>query len=153
MSAQEDAAHALEDAVAELRAAIERCPESEWHAVLPNGWTRAATAMHCAMGNDTGTAWIAYLVQGRDILDTPDFNDRMNARGAERNRLASKEEVLFALERSTERATRYIGSLTEEELERTANFAMANREASAARFLGGLGRHIRGHTEQFRAGL
>ena len=153
MSRQEEGIADLERAVADLRLEVERCPDAEWLAVLPNGWTRAAMVMHCAAGNDTGTAWIAYLASGRDILDTPDFNDRMNARGAERNQSVTKDEALATLARTTERAARYIASLTDEELDRPANFGMANREASAARFLGGLARHIRGHTEQFRAAI
>lgn len=153
MSAKEEAVRELEAAVADLRTEVERCPDAEWHAVLPNGWTRAAVVMHCAMGNNVGTAWIAYLASGRDILDTPDFNDRMNARGAERNQSVTKDEALATLARTADRAARYIGSLTDEELDRPAHFGMASREASAARFVAGLGRHIRGHTEQFKAGL
>jgi DinB superfamily len=153
MSRQEDAARALEAAVEDLRAAIEGCPDEEWHAVTANGWTRAAIAMHCAMGNDVGTAWIAFLVSGRDILDDPDFHDRMNARVADRTRLASKQEALEALARTSERARSYVLGLADEELDRPARHGIAQREMTAGQFLANFGRHVRGHTEQFRAGL
>lgn len=153
MSRQEDAIRDLESAVEDLQAAIDSCPDAEWHAVVPNGWTRAAIAMHCAMGNDVATAWIAYLISGRDIVDTPEFHDRMNGLVAERTRLATKEETLAALRRSNDRAAGYFRSLTEEELDTRAHHGLAGREMTAAQFLPGLGRHIRQHTEQFKAGL
>ncbi len=109
--------------------------------------------MYAGMGNDVATAWIAYLISGRDILDTPDFHDRMNGRLADRTRSDTKQEVLETLERTTARATDYIASLTDEELDMPANFGIAERDTTARRFLPGLARHIRGHTEQFRAGL
>jgi hypothetical protein len=153
VSVHEDALQELRAAVADLRAEIERCPESEWLAVVPNGWTRAAVAMHAAMGNDVATAWIAYLISGRDILDTADFHDRMNGRLADRTRSVTRGEVLDTLERTTERATDYISSLTDDELDMPANFGIAQRDTTARRFLPGLARHIRGHTDQFKAGL
>lgn len=109
--------------------------------------------MYAGMGNDVATAWIAYLISGRDILDTTDFHDRMNGRLADRRRSDTKQEVLETLERTTARATDYIASLTDEELDMPANFGIAERDTTARRFLPGLARHIRGHTEQFRAGL
>jgi len=153
VSLQDDAVQDLESAVADLRAEIDRCPDAEWHAVLPNGWTRAAVAMHCAMGNDVGTAWMAYLVSGRDILDTADFHDAMNGRVADRTRSATKEEALEALARTTDRATHYVRLFTDEELDRPANFGIAQRETTARRFVSNLGRHVREHTEQLKAGL
>ncbi|HET7419873.1 MAG TPA: DinB family protein [Candidatus Dormibacteraeota bacterium] len=153
MSRQEEAAKALEAAVEDLRVEIERCPDSEWHAVVPNGWTRAAVAMHCAMGNDVGTAWIAYFVSGRDILDDAEFHNRMNGRVADRTGQATKKEALAALARTTERARRYLLSLSDEELDQPARHGIAEREMTAGQFLANMGRHVRGHTEQFKAGL
>jgi hypothetical protein len=153
MSRQEDAAQALEAAVKDLRAVIERCSDAEWHAAVPNGWTRAAVAMHCATGNDTGTGWMAYMVSGRDIPDDGDFHNRMNDRAAERNRLASKKEVLAALDRTTERARRFVLSLADEELDRSVQFGVIDQQRTAAQFLANMGRHVRGHTEQFKEGL
>ena len=153
VSRQEDAARALEAAVADLRAAIEGCPDEEWHVVTANGWTRAAIAMHCAMGNDVGTAWMAFMVSGRDILDDSEFHDRMNARVADRTRLASKKEAFEALTRTSERARSFVLALTDEELERPARHGIAEREMTAGQFMANFGRHVRAHTEQFRAGL
>lgn len=153
MSRQEDAARALEAAIDDLAAEVRDCPDAAWHEVLPNGWTRAAVAMHCAMGNDVGTAWMAYFVSGRDIRDDSDFHDRMNGRVADRTQHATKEEALAALERSSERARRYVLSLGDDELDRPAHFGLAGREVTGAQFLATFGRHVRGHTEQFKAGL
>jgi DinB family protein len=153
MSRQEDAARALEAAVEDLRAAIESCPDEAWHAVTANGWTRAAIAMHCAMGNDVGTAWIAYLVSGRDILDDGDFHDRMNGRVADRTAQATKKEALAALDRTRERARRYLLALSDEELDRPARHGILERELTAGQFIANMGRHVRGHTDQFKAGL
>jgi hypothetical protein len=150
---QDEAIRDLDAAVEELLGEIERCPDSDWHGVVPNGWTRAAIAMHCAMGNDVATAWIAYLVSGRDIVDTPDFHDRMNGLVAERTRMATKEEARALLRRSTDRAAGYFRSLNDEELDQRAHHGLAGRETTAGQFLPGLARHVRGHTEQFRAGL
>ena len=149
----EDSVRDLEAAVDDLETEIERCPDQEWHAVTSNGWTRAAIAMHCAMGNDVATAWIAYLISGREILDTPDFHDRMNGLVAERTREATKDEAIAALRRSTNRAAGYFRSLTDDELGQPARFGLAGREVTAGQFLPGLARHVRRHTEQFKAGL
>lgn len=109
--------------------------------------------MHCAVGNNVGTGWIAFMVSGRDILDDADFHDRMNGRLADRTQAVTKDEVLAALERTTARATRYVASLTDAELDQTANFGISQRDLTARRFMGGLGRHIRGRVEQFKTGL
>lgn len=153
MSQTEDSVRDLEFAVGDLEREIERCPDQEWNAVTSNGWTRAAIAMHCAMGNDVATAWIAYLISGREILDTPDFHDRMNGLVAERTREATKEEAIAALRRSTNRAAGYFRSLTEDELARQARFGVGERDVTAGQFLPGLGRHVRRHTEQLKEGL
>lgn len=63
----------------------------------------------------------------------------MNGRLAGRTQAATKDEVL--------------ASLTNDELDQPANFGISQRDLSARRFIGGLGRHIRGHGEQFKAGL
>lgn len=52
--------------------------------------------MHCAVGNNVGTGWIAFMVSGRDILDDADFHDRMNGRLADRTQAVTKDEVLGA---------------------------------------------------------
>jgi len=153
MSRQDDAIRELESSVDDLLAAIDSCPDSEWHAVVPNGWTRAAVAMHCATGNDTATGWLGYLISRREILDTPDFHDRVNGEAAERHRLASKKEVQSALKRSTARTTRYIRSLTDDEVDRPARHGLGGRDMTAASFLPTFSRHIRQHTEQFRSGF
>ena len=143
----------LDSAIDDLAAAIESCPDEKWHDVVANGWTRAAVAMHCAMGNDVGTAWIAYFVCGRDILDTGDFHDQMNGRVADRTRQATKVEALEALARTTERARRYVLALTDDELDLPARHGIAQREMSAGQFLANFGRHVRTHTEQLKEGL
>ena len=153
MSRQEDAAAALEAAIDDLVAEVRDCPDAAWHDVVANGWTRAAVAMHCAMGNDVGTAWIAYFVSGRDILDTAEFHDQMNGRVADRTRSATKDEALRALARSTERARSYVLALSDEELDRPARHGIAEREMTAGQFLANFGRHVRQHTEQFKTGL
>lgn len=153
MSRQEDAAQALEAAIHDLMAEVRGCPDAAWHDVLPNGWTRAAVAMHCAMGNDVGTAWLAYFVSGRDILDTSDFHDQMNGRVADRTLSATKDEALETLARTTARARSYVLALSDEELDRPARHGIAEREMTAGQFLGNFGRHVRAHTEQFKAGL
>ena len=153
MSRQDDAVRELELAVEDLLTEIDRCPDADWHAVVPNGWTRAAIAMHCATGNDTATGWLGYFLSRREILDTPEFHDRMNHEAAVRNELASKEEVRSALRRSTTRTTQYILALTDEEVDRSARHGLAGRDLSPATFLPTFSRHIRQHTEQFKEGL
>ena len=153
MSRQDDAIRELESAVQDLLAAIDACPDAEWHAVVPNGWTRAAVAMHCATGNDTATGWLGYFISRREILDTPDYHNRTNDEAAERHRLASKQDVASALKRSTGRTAQYIRTLTDEEVDRPARHGLGGREMTAATFLPTFSRHIRQHTEQFREGL
>lgn len=143
----------LDSAVKDLLAEIDTCPDADWHAVVSNGWTRAAVAMHCATGNDIATGWLGYFLSRREILDTTEFHNRMNQDAAARHELASKEEVRSALRRSTTRTTQYILSLTDEEVERTARHGLAGRDLSPATFLPTFSRHIRQHTEQFKEGL
>src|SRR4029077_17807299 len=94
-----------------------------------------------------------FMVSGRDILDDSEFHDRMNARVADRTRLASKKEAFEALTRTSERARSFVLALTDEELERPARHGIAEREMTAGQFMANFGRHVRAHTEQFRAGL
>ncbi len=149
MSRQESAVRELESAVADLLTAIEAISDGEWHGVAPaTGWTRGATVMHVAMGNDTAAAWTAFLISHREVLDTPEFHDSVNNEAADRYQHVSKAEAVATLQRSTERTAHFLRSLTDAEIDRPTRHGVAGRDLTAGHFLPNFARHVRLHTKQ-----
>jgi DinB superfamily len=149
MTRQEDAVREFEAAVGDLLTTVDSISDAEWHGVAPaTGWTRAATVMHVAMGNDTAAAWMAFLISHREILDTPEFHDRINNEAADRYQHVSKAEAMATLQRSAERTAHFLRSLTDDEIDRLTRHGVADRDLTAGQFMPNFARHVRLHTKQ-----
>ncbi len=146
MSNQEQAARQLEAVAAEPTNYIQQCPDADWDAVsATEGWTRAAVAYHCAVGNDVALGWICQMLDRRRIYETGETHNAANAADAQRHGLATKAEAVQTLRRTTLRTSEFLRSLTDEELERSAFHGVANRELSVGQFIVNFSRHMRGH--------
>jgi hypothetical protein len=154
MTPQETAASNLRAAAAEVEAFIRECPDEIWHRPSPHdGRTVASLAYHCAAGNDVAQGWICQVLAGRKILETADEHNAYNAAEAVRSADMSKADALAMLARTTERATHFVSSLTDEELERHASFGISGRELMVGRFLSNYGGHMRDHLEEMKASV
>jgi DinB superfamily len=148
MNKQDAAAAELEGAAAAVRAFIDQCPEEVWsRAAADDGRTVASLAYHCAAGNDLALGWICQMLSLRPINETNQTHNAFNEAEAGRSAHMTKAEVAAALERTTERAARFLRALTDEELERSAMHGLAGRDRSVGQFMGNFGRHMRGHLE------
>ena len=146
MSRQESAAFELEQAAEDLAGFIDRCSESDWQAVASvEGWTVAALAYHCALGNDVAMSWICSMLDQRPVRETPETHDAFNAADASRHSHADRATVKEALRRSSARTVAFLRSLSDDELERSVHHGLAGREITVGRFIGNFGRHIRDH--------
>jgi uncharacterized damage-inducible protein DinB len=151
MSRQDDAARELEELSLELTAVIAGCSDTAWRRVSgAEGWTVAALAYHCALGNDVATGWICQMLARRPVYETSDSHDVANAADAMRYEQATKAEATDALRRTTARTAHFLRSLSDEELDRSSFHGVAAREMSVAQFIGNFGRHIRLHLASLR---
>lgn len=151
MSKQEEVAHELEAATAEVIGFVEACPDSVWHRVARHdGRTVAAIAYHCAGGNDVALGWVCQMLAERPVRETPATHEAANDLETKRNANRIRPEAIDALRRTTERTARYLRSLTNEELERKAMHGLAGREMSVGQFLGNFSRHMRDHLESMK---
>jgi uncharacterized protein (TIGR03083 family) len=151
LNTQARAAEDLEAAALELERFIDACPEDEWNAeTAAEGWTRAAVAFHCALGNDVALAWICEMLDWRPVGETPQTHNAANAADAQRHAKASKQAVLKELRRSTARTSAFLRALSDEELERTSFHGLAGREMTVGRFIRNFGGHIKAHLESLR---
>jgi uncharacterized protein (TIGR03083 family) len=151
VNTQAKAAEDLEAAAAELERFIETCADAEWYApTVAEGWTRAAVAFHCALGNDVALAWICEMLDWRPVGETPQTHNAANAADAQRHSKATKQDVLNELRRSTARTAAFLRSLTDEELQRSSFHGLAAREMTVGRFIRNFGGHILAHLESLR---
>ncbi len=148
---QETVAHELEVAAADVAAFIEECPDALWTSVAPaDGRTIASLAYHCAAGNDLALGWVCEILSFRPVHETAESHNGHNDDEAVRSAGVAKSEVTAMLARTTERAARFLRSLTDEELERRAVHGIAGRELSVGQFIPNFGRHMRGHLDAMR---
>jgi hypothetical protein len=151
MRKQDEVAEQLEQVAAEVEHFIERSPESAWHRVSAHdGRTVGALAYHCALGNDLALGWVCQMLVSRPVYETADTHDALNVIEAKRGSELTKSEVAEELRRTTERTARFLRSLTDEELERSAMHGVAGRELSVGQFMGNFSRHMRDHLETLK---
>lgn len=128
MASGEEAAQDLEQAARELRRFVEEYPEESWHRVTgAEGWSAAALAYHCALGNDVALGWICQMLVGWPVTETSETHNAFNASDAALYAGLTRAEVAEALRRTTERTAHFLRSLTEAELERSAHHGLAGR--------------------------
>jgi hypothetical protein len=152
VSRQTDVAADLELAAAELEKFSDECPPDRWLSTTKaEGWTAAALAYHCALGNDVALAWVCELLDWRPVRETVETHNAANAADAERHARADKHTVLAELRRTTDRTASFLRRLTDEELERSGVHGLAGREMTVGRFIGNFGRHIRDHLASLKA--
>ena len=146
------AAQELERASEEVIEFIRSCPEEAWQRKSEGeGWTIAAIATHCALGNDVALGWICQMLAGRAVLETPDTHNAANAADAGHYAGKSKDEAIATMRRTSARSAAFLRALTDEELERGAHHGLLGREVTVGRFLPNFSGHMRGHLDSARA--
>src|SRR6266540_610776 len=153
----ESLADRFEQAVAEFANTIERIPDDEWSAKGgPEGWTVAAVAQHVSGQFPLEMEFITAAAEGKPLpsYSWDDING-MNESRAEKNSAASKAEVLRELREGAASTAAYVRALSDEQLDRTGQLALAGGASVTAQQLiegGVLIDHVRGHMKSLQAG-
>ena len=114
----EELAHVFQKRHEEVVAFVEECPPESWTSLLPDGErTVAAVAMHIGRAYRLQGKVVAELVAGNPPPAFLDEIDESNARHAERDRDATREEVLALLSEYADEMESCIASLTAGQLE------------------------------------
>jgi hypothetical protein len=148
----------FEAAVADFAEAIKSLPDNKWSAaVTEEGWTVGQAAEHVAGQFPLEMEFITAAAEGRPL---PSYNwddiNGMNDGRADRNKDATKDQVLATLEDGAASVAAYIRGLDDAQLDRTGKLALANgAEVSTQQLLEGgvLIDHVNGHLNNIRAAL
>lgn len=146
----------FEQAIAEFASTIEAIPDDRWGVARgPEGWTLAATAQHVSGQFPLEMEYITAIAEGRALpaYSWDDINVRNDSRAAE-NAAVSKADVLRELPESAVSIAAYLRSLSDDQLDRTAELALAGGATVNTRALiegGVLIDHVRSHMESIRA--
>ena len=109
----EELAHVFRKRHEVVAAFIEECPSESWTSLLPDGErTVAAVAMHIGRAYRLQGRVIDELVAGNPPPAFLDELDESNARHAERDRDATREEALALLSECADEMESRIASLT-----------------------------------------
>jgi hypothetical protein len=118
----------LEQAADEFARAVASCTDAHWSSVCgPEGWTVAQTAQHLSGGFSLEMEYVTALAEGRPLpaYSWDDIN-RLNDDRAAKNASITRDEVLNELRAGMASTSAYIRALTDEQLDRTAAFALAD---------------------------
>lgn len=146
----------FEQAVAEFADTIEKLPHEKWNAARgPEGWNVAATAQHVSGQFPLEMEYITAAAEGRPMpsYSWDDINGKNDSRAAA-NGAVSRADVLKELKEGAASTAAYIRGLTDEQLDSTAELALANGAVVSAQQLiegGVLIDHVRGHLNSIRA--
>lgn len=151
----EELARQLEQANAELLAAIEGCADEHWGKQAESDGRSVCVVAHHTAGSLVIVAdWVRAVAAGQPIAVGLDAIEDANRTHAEKYGAVSPEDVAGLARRNGERAAAILRGLADDELERRAPIAfLGGQELSAAelaeRVLIG---HVRGHTRDISGG-
>jgi hypothetical protein len=157
MTARSDAlASQFEEALADLIATIEACPEAQWSALCGDErWTVAAAAQHVGaqFGIEreliTGTAGLAPMPQvGWDEINAT------NEQRAQQFSACTREEAMKLLKQDGPKMAALVRGLTDEQLDRSVAFPLAGGASVTTQQIiegGVLIDHVRAHLKSIRA--
>jgi uncharacterized damage-inducible protein DinB len=155
-SRAESLADRFEQAVAEFASTIERIPDDKWTTKDgPEGWTVAGVAQHVSGQFPLEMEYITAAAEGKPL--PPYTWDDINARNenrADKNSAASKAEVLNELRDGATSTAAYVRGLSDEQLDRTGQLALAGGATVSAQQLiegGVLIDHVLGHLKSLPA--
>ena len=146
----------FEQAVANLAKAVEARSDAQWAAICnAEGWTVAQTAQHVSGQFPLEMEYIRAAAEGTTMpaYSWDDINGKNDGR-AEKNRSASKADVLKELRAGATSTAAYIRGLSDEQLDRTGALALADGAAVSAQQLiegGVLIAHVTGHMASIEA--
>jgi uncharacterized damage-inducible protein DinB len=146
----------FEQAIAEFASVIEAIPDDKWTAAHgPEGWTLAATAQHVSGQFPLEMEYITAIAAGRPLpsYSWDDINGKNDSR-ATRNTAVTKAEVLRELREDGAATAAYLRGLSDDQLDRTAELALAGGAVVNTQALiegGVLIDHVRGHLQSLRA--
>ena len=146
----------FEQAIAEFATTIEAIPEDKWAAAHgPEGWTVAATAQHVSGQFPLEMEYITAIAEGRPLpaYSWDDINGKNDSRAA-KNGAASKADVLRELREGAASAAAYVRGLSDDQLDRTGELALAGGATVNTQALiegGVLIDHVKGHLASIRA--
>jgi uncharacterized damage-inducible protein DinB len=155
-SRAESLADRFEQAVAEFASTIERIPDDKWTTKDgPEGWTVAGVAQHVSGQFPLEMEYITAAAEGKPL--PPYTWDDINARNenrADKNSAASKADVLNELRDGATSTAAYVRGLSDEQLDRTGQLALAGGATVSAQQLiegGVLIDHVLGHLKSLPA--
>ncbi len=134
---------------------MQSCSPHHWQrATRDEGWPVPAAALHVAFGHLVITTWLHRLAAGLPVLETLDDFTVMNAHDAGKNAARSPDAVVDALRLYGAAAERFVGELTDDELDRPARLPGLGVECPLRAVVENvLLAHPRGHLASMRAGL
>jgi hypothetical protein len=148
-------ARQLEQAVAEFGKAVEGCSDAQWAAICnAEGWTVAQTAQHVSGQFPLEMEFITAAAEAKPIpsYSWDDINGKNESR-AQKNRAASKADVVKELRDGAASTAAYIRGLSDEQLDRTGSLGLADGASVSTQQLiegGVLIAHVTGHLESIR---
>jgi uncharacterized damage-inducible protein DinB len=155
-SRAESLADRFEQAVAEFASTIERIPDDKWTTKDgPEGWTVAGVAQHVSGQFPLEMEYITAAAEGKPL--PPYTWDDINARNenrADKNSAASKADVLRELRTGAASTAAYVRGLSDDQLDRTGQLALAGGATVSAQQLiegGVLIDHVLGHLKSLPA--
>jgi len=146
----------FEQAITEFASTIEAIPDDRWTAAHgPEGWTIAATAQHVSGQFPLEMEYITAIAEGRPLpaYSWDDINGKNDSRAA-KNGAASKADVLRELREGAASAAAYVRGLSDDQLDRTGELALAGGATVNTQALiegGVLIDHVKGHLASIRA--
>ncbi len=146
----------FEQAVAEFASTIEAIPNDKWATAQgPEGWTLAATSQHVSGQFPLEMEYITATAEGRPLpsYNWDDINGKNDSRAA-KNTSVSKADVLRELREGGASAAAYLRGLSDEQLDRTGELALAGGATVNTQALiegGVLIDHVKGHLASLRA--
>jgi uncharacterized damage-inducible protein DinB len=132
--------------------AVQACSDETWRKPIPDdGRTVGVLAHHMAMG-DVPIAELVETIANEKPMPplTMEMIDQGNAQHAQQFANVTKEETLAALQQNAPGAVAMVRGLSDEQLDRSAEFVgrrWTTEEAIQTILIG----HIAGHTESIRA--
>lgn len=145
----------FEQAIAEFAETIQKLPDEKWNAICGEGWTLAATAQHVSGQFPLEMEYITAIAEGRPLpsYSWDDINGKNDSRAA-KNSAVSKAHVLKELREGGASTSAYLRGLSDEQLDRTGELALAGGATVNTQALiegGVLIDHVRGHLASIRA--
>jgi len=127
-SRSSDLADRFEAAIAELAQAVEASSATHWAAICGDeGWTVAATAHHVGAQWPLELELISACAEGRPFpAYTWDDINAKNEEHAQTTKACSKDEVLALLREESPSVAAYVRGLSDEQLDRSGAFPLAD---------------------------